>query len=358
MIGASVASRVEEEQTLFRVYRKGIVEAIDTAQTTYPLWMVKINGRWMPFIDETITVGDLVLYDDDFSDPFAWVRTGTNGLWDANLPLKVRGETFFGGWFPSWDQWTGIPPIRSCAGPYAKIDGFGTRRWHKGVVVGADTVELASTSPVSYIKDDIDDTSAWTGSPVPPLPGTPTTYHLDLDGYALHVYPEGIGDVDLPGIHFHRAGADTTLPYSNPQSLSRQWVVLTDAISVIESNVAVAVTAAPSGVEVDFPTVTAPGSDWLLIYFAHIRPKSLITGSPFSVEIGPDGGLGNDGEIGPRFSEGFTTSTTANQQGGIFWVWWRSRSGGDHVPWIKFGDDVDVTLSSFRVHADASLPRV
>lgn len=74
----SIEDRFRGEERRAEVFRKGLVTAIDQASTP---WLATINGRRMPFIDENITVGDVVYYVDQ-ADPFAWARTVTGGpIW-------------------------------------------------------------------------------------------------------------------------------------------------------------------------------------------------------------------------------------------------------------------------------------
>jgi hypothetical protein len=79
-----IAAQASAERRRKQVFRKGLVTAIDRGVVP---WLVTIDGtRQMPYINESIRVGQVVLYSDQ-DDPFAWVPFGPK-IW---LSTTIRG---------------------------------------------------------------------------------------------------------------------------------------------------------------------------------------------------------------------------------------------------------------------------
>lgn len=72
------------------VFRPGVVSHIEPPAEPGGLYMATVNGRPMPYIDPTISVGDIVKYVDQ-PDPFAWARFDPLAFEDVSL--QTYGST-------------------------------------------------------------------------------------------------------------------------------------------------------------------------------------------------------------------------------------------------------------------------
>lgn len=296
----TMAGILADEEDEFATYAKGRVQAIDQ---TWELWKLQIKGRWMPYVDETIDVGDLVLWDDDFQDPFAWVREEEAGNFSGQW--RPYGETVLAGeWTPRYDDRDdqgiiGAPfGIAGTAGPgivgptriepmFAE-DIFGTRFWNKGIVFYQFQRNPGYDGDVVEAEDAISPHGHEGGNPNaipvnPPYedPGDPIYHWLDDEGFSFAHFDSVIGDGNLGGGQWHVDGYTYTVTGGFPTVVTysvRHWIqsrlVFPNCVGIRQMELTDTFMMGNGDVH-SFPAVNAPGKDWLVVFILFIRPHSL-----------------------------------------------------------------------------------
>lgn len=213
------------------IFRPGAVSHIEPPAEPGGLYMATVNGRPMPYVDPTLAVGDVVKYVDQ-PDPFAWARLdGLTEIIDgggkagADLPavlinyadlfgfLRVTSSTVFGG--------TYTPPFGETRGAFL-LGGASSQASH-----------TASTSSRDVVYDD-----SAVGA------GTASLAYKWIE----------------PGDSYNDPWTVTYPSLQGDFCILRSWEIL--GVSGVYEVSDTVDTAA------EFPTVFAPGPDWLVLYVA------------------------------------------------------------------------------------------
>jgi len=360
MIPEAMSHVVRRTVRNMEVIRKGLVTAVDTGVSPY---LCTIEGRQMPWIGDTIAVGDIVAWADQ-ADPFAWGRPLI-----PSTPPVILGGGVGGNWAPEGYQidgiWLAHPDLLFSVYP----NGFplvtipvprishGAAQWthaamitavafmvgHEGVVEGFEPYPSTDLSP---------------GISAPDI-AVPSGYSLDLlelgGAFSLASFTADVGAHDTPGIYPVLGGYRST-SYSPdglfpitwvPQNRAEASFIILDRPGIAARAIASGTSTAGGGSKAYWPTIHATGAGQLLVFICQIAPTGPVGGSDQNLTIGHDGG-----GAGPAWRVSGITATTWGVAaiGDNLLGWWWSSGAGDYTPWVQVdGGSRLLALSSYRL---------